>query len=66
MGFSVKEFLFSNFATDDSKFENYLLQSENVLKGILFNLRLSNMSIKSEFVNSKTSSDKGSLSVVLR
>ena len=64
MGFSVTEFLFSNFATDDSKFENYLVQI--VLKGIMFNLRLSNMSIKSEFVNSKTSSDKGSLSVVLR
>ena len=28
------------------KFENYFLHSENVLKGIMFNLTLSNMSIK--------------------
>lgn len=45
-----------SFSTDDLNFEVLKLSfiERNVLKRIMFDLKLSNMSIKSEFVHSKT------------
>ena len=65
MGFSVTEFF--SFSTDDLNFEVLKLSftERNVLKRIMFKIKLSNMSIKSEFVHSKTISHKVSLSLVL-